>query len=134
MRWALLIGAVLLVVVGVVLIAGAMLPQGHLASRTRRFSRPLPEIYAAVEKLAGENDDVPIEVVERMEPTKLVTRVKPGQPFGGTWTYEIASDGTLTITERGEVYNPAFRFLSRYVFGHTATLDAFLERLSARLA
>jgi hypothetical protein len=129
-----LIGAALLALIVVVVVLGTMLPRGHVASRSRKFSRPTPEIYAAVERLTTESKDVPFEVVERQEPTKLVTRVKPGESFGGTWTYEIASDGTLTITERGEVYNPVFRFLSRYVFGHTATIDAFLERLSARLA
>ncbi len=25
---------------------------------------------------------------------------------------------SLRVTERGEVYNPGFRFLSRFVFGH----------------
>ena len=33
------------------------------------------------------------------------------------------------ITENGEVYNPLFRFMSRFVFGHTATIDKYLEDL-----
>ena len=40
----------------------------------------------------------------------------------------------LTITERGEVYNPVFRFMSRFVFGHTASLDRFAESLRAHLS
>jgi hypothetical protein len=54
----------------------------------------------------------------------------------GTWTFEFVpeGDGTrLTITERGEVYNPIFRFMSRFVFGHTATMDAFVENLGKRI-
>ena len=35
----------------------------------------------------------------------------------------------LTITEDGEVYNPFFRFMSRFVFGQTATLDEFVRNL-----
>jgi hypothetical protein len=54
----------------------------------------------------------------------------------GTWTFEFVPDGggtRLTITERGEVYNPNFRFMSRFVFGHTATMDAFFESLGKRV-
>jgi hypothetical protein len=74
---------------------------------------------------------------ERMErPSVLVSRIAdPSLPFGGTWTYRIepAPDGsTITITEDGEVYNPFFRFMSRFVFGHTATLDEFLKNLESR--
>jgi len=134
MKLAMLSGATLVALLVVLLIVGAMLPRDHLASRTRRFSRAPPEIYAAVEKLVAESKDVPLEIVERQAPARLVTRIEPGHPFGGTWTYEIAGDGTLTITERGEVYSPLFRFLSRFVFGQTATIDAFLDRLSQRLA
>jgi hypothetical protein len=32
----------------------------------------------------------------------------------------------LRITEDGEVYNPVFRFVSRFVMGHTATMDKYL--------
>ena len=76
---------------------------------------------------------------ERMErPSLLVSRIAdPSLPFGGTWTYRIQpapGGSTVTITEDGEVYNPFFRFMSRFVFGHTATLDEFLENLEARAA
>ena len=74
---------------------------------------------------------------ERMErPSLLMTRIAdPTLPFGGTWTYRIApaaGGSTVTITEDGEVYNPFFRFMSRFVFGHTATLDEFVANLEAR--
>lgn len=61
----------------------------------------------------------------------------PDQPFGGTWTYALVPAGTgtsLTITEDGEVYNPIFRFLSRFVFSQTGTLEASLAALQRRLA
>jgi uncharacterized protein YndB with AHSA1/START domain len=74
---------------------------------------------------------------EKMEPPSLlVARIAdPKLPFGGTWTYRIAPDprgSAVTITEDGEVYNPFFRFMSRFVFGHTATLDEFVKNLEAR--
>ena len=77
-------------------------------------------------------EQVPIEVVEWSPPQRLVTRLGPGMAFGGTWTFELAptAGGTrLRITEHGEVYNPLFRFLSRFVFGHTASMRDYLKGL-----
>ena len=81
-------------------------------------------------------DKIPLRF-ERMErPSTLVARIAdPSLPFGGTWTYRIAPDGggsIVSITEDGEVYNPIFRFMSRFVFGHAATLDEFARNLEAR--
>ena len=79
----------------------------------------------------GSNGDIAFESVERDPPRRLVTRIADRSlPFGGTWTYELtpAGSGTrLRITEHGEVFNPVFRFMSRFVFGHTATIDRFLK-------
>ena len=76
--------------------------------------------------------------IERSEPPRLlVTRIEPGLPFGGTWTYELAPDAggsVLTITERGEVYNPIFRFMSRFIFGHDSTLAGYMAALHTRLS
>jgi len=75
---------------------------------------------------------------ERMErPSLLVGRIDTDElPFSGAWTYRITPAGTgasdLTITEDGAVRNPIFRFMSRFVFGHYATMDAFLKNLAAR--
>lgn len=40
---------------------------------------------------------------------------------------------TLTITERGWVRNPLFRFVSQIVIGHNTTIDAYLSALGDRL-
>lgn len=74
---------------------------------------------------------------ERMDrPSRLVSRIDGSDlPFGGSWTYQIApaSGGSdLTITENGEVANVLFRFMSRFVFGHHATMDGFIKHLQAR--
>ncbi|MEP7273773.1 MAG: SRPBCC domain-containing protein [Acidobacteriota bacterium] len=80
---------------------------------------------------------ITFEVVESVPPQKLVTRIAdPNLPFGGTWTYEIrpsAEGSSLTITENGEVYNPIFRFVSRFIMGHTATMNDYLEALKLSL-
>jgi len=76
--------------------------------------------------------------VERAEaPRLLIVRIADVTlPFGGTWTYEVAqvSDGsTLTITEDGEIYNPIFRVMSRFVFGYDSTMAAYLAAAEKRL-
>lgn len=40
---------------------------------------------------------------------------------------------TVTITENGEVSNILFRFMSRYIFGHTASIDTYLKALANHL-
>jgi hypothetical protein len=52
--------------------------------------------------------------------------------YSGKWTYVFTPEGSNTrvsITEDGVVSNVIFRFLSRYAFGYTATLDAYLKSL-----
>ena len=76
--------------------------------------------------------------VERLEPPRLlVGRIAdPGLPFGGTWTYEImpAPGGSLLrITEDGEVYNPIFRFMARFIFGYEGTIRSYMTSLQNRL-
>lgn len=75
------------------------------------------------------------EIVEAAPPARFVSRIAdPEQPFGGTWTFELAPEGAgtrVTITERGEVYHPVFRFLSRFVFSQTSTIESCLAALSA---
>lgn len=68
---------------------------------------------------------------------RLVTRIADRSlPFGGKWTYDLLPAGnstTLRITEDGEVYNPIYRFASRFIIGHTATMDQYLSDLGKRI-
>jgi hypothetical protein len=70
-------------------------------------------------------------------PARLVGRIDDrSQGFGGRWIYELTPRGertVLRITEEGEVYNPLFRFLSRYVFGHYRTLEQYARDLGRQL-
>lgn len=80
--------------------------------------------------------EIPLRVEESMPPRKLVTRIAdPNLPFGGTWTFEIEpvqGGATVRITETGEVRPALFRFMARYVFGHTATMEAYLKFLGEK--
>ncbi len=81
--------------------------------------------------------DTPFAVVSRTAPSRQVARVEDeGLPFGGTWTWELASAGSgtrLTITEDGFVRSPFFRVMSRLFFPPTATMDGYLRALSTEL-
>lgn len=80
--------------------------------------------------------DVLFEVVEITPPGRRVTKIADeSQGFGGTWTYVVEPvDGgsRVTVTERGRVMNPVFRFMSKYLFGHERTMNTFLTELGRK--
>lgn len=82
----------------------------------------------------GKNDTVNYELIEDLPAERMVTRIRDTDlGYSGQWTYRFYSEtgGTrLVITEDGEVSNVIFRFLSRHVFGHTATIDSYLTSLA----
>lgn len=163
LRAALIVLAILGGIALLVVAVGYALPVGHVASREATFAQAPDRIFAVltdvesypkwradvkgVEVLSpgppkrwrerGGNGDITFELVEAQPTTRLVSRIADADlPFGGMWTYELAPEprGTrVTITERGEVYNPLFRFMSRFVFGHTATMERFLADLKKHL-
>jgi hypothetical protein len=70
-------------------------------------------------------------------PRRLIARIADtGLSFGGSWEYRVepvsARETKVTIIERGSVYNPIFRFVSRFLMGHTATIDAYLRALGRK--
>lgn len=162
-RAALMVLGVLVAIVAIVTTIGYTLPRAHTASREAAFADPPDHVFAVlqdverystwrsdverVEVLArtpaprwrehGSNGTITFEIQEARSPSRMITRIADTTlPFGGSWTYALSPDATgmkLTITENGEVYNPVFRFMSRFVFGHTATLDRFLSDLRVRI-
>ena len=135
MRWVLWIAGFLGVMIALVAIVGTRLPVTHTASRTARIGVPPPALYPMIVELAR-TSEVPVRFEREEPPSLLIARIADAKlPFGGTWTYRIApaaSGSDLTITEDGEVYNPFFRFMSRFVLGHHATMDQFIKKLEAR--
>ncbi|HEX8749088.1 MAG TPA: SRPBCC family protein [Pyrinomonadaceae bacterium] len=78
-----------------------------------------------------------METAEAVPPNRLVRIIADeGGPFSGHWEYEVKANNTggssLTITERGEVPNPFFRFVSRFVIGHTFFMEKFQKDLAAK--
>ncbi|HXA84578.1 MAG TPA: SRPBCC family protein [Candidatus Dormibacteraeota bacterium] len=162
MKW-LLIAAVSLTGLLILIVAiGALLPKKHTVSRNLSLHHPAATVWSLISgpptwrpdvtgyqelpqhqghRVWRETDkrgqSITYEAIESIPPSRLVTQITDRTlPFGGTWVYEIVPDAdscTLTITENGEVYNPLFRFVSRFIMGQTASLDAYLKALNAKL-
>ena len=164
MRIVLWIVIALVLVVVLIAVIGSPLPKAHQASRSARFAVPPQTLYAVItdvdrfpewrkdvkriERLPdrdgrpawiehGSNGAIPLRMERAEAPSLVVGRIGEGLAFGGTWTYRIkpVPEGSeLTITEDGEIYNPIFRFLARFVFGYEATMTSYLTALQARVA
>jgi len=74
------------------------------------------------------------ELIEDVPGQRMATRIRDTDlGYAGQWTYTLAAEnqGTrITIREDGEVSNVIFRFMSRYVFGQTSTIDSYLTSLA----
>ena len=135
MKWILLGIAALGAVVALVAVIGATLPRHHIASRSLAVRRSPEEIWPVIMQ-ATASSGVPVDVIQSDPPRRQVTRVKDTEKmFGGTWTITVTptvTGSTLTITEDGWVGNPIFRFVSRYVMGHHATMDGMLKEVAKK--
>jgi hypothetical protein len=162
MKWVLIVTLVIATPILIVVSIGALLPREHVASRTVALRQSPEVVWAQItgsptwrpeirsyEELPARNGHrvwretdrhnqvITYEAVEALAPQRLVVRIADAKlPFGGTWTYMIAPQGSgssLTITENGEVYNPVFRFVSRFVIGNSATINSYINALQASL-
>ena len=141
MKWIMFFVLGLAAIIAAIAAVGAMLPRAHKASRTLRLHRAPAEVWPVVTQTA-QRSSVPIDVLESNPPHRLVTRVRETERnFGGTWTITIVpvvapspgsaqAASTVTITEDGWVANPIFRFMSRLVIGHHATMDGLLKQVA----
>jgi hypothetical protein len=127
------VAGIAIAVVGVAAAVGAAQPVAHVASRTETFALSPDELWDLALAAFRRTNDGSYAIVRQERPRRLVTAIVDKKlPYGGGWTYEFAPAAggtTLTVVERGEVYNPVFRFVSRYVIGHTRTLDAYFADL-----
>ena len=129
-------GGLVVLVAGIAAI-GSMLPRNHKASRTCGSSDPRPKVWPVIIQ-ATEASDVPVDVLESHPPHRLVTRVTEKEKnFGGTWTIAIAPtpSGARRHHHRRRLgREPVFRFVSRFVIGHHATMDALLKQVAKTLS
>lgn len=125
LRRVLLFGVIfLLVAIAGITVAGALMPEQHVASRWVEVQQPPLEVWAKITDFAGaaawrsdvervesgvdasgretwiefdaSGESIPYATVEQSAPHKLVREIAdPELPFGGTWTFD------LQPTERG---------------------------------
>ncbi|HEX7774804.1 MAG TPA: SRPBCC family protein [Pyrinomonadaceae bacterium] len=146
-----------LILVGVMALIGSMLPKAHVVSRSILLHRSPQDVYAVVRDLGsapkwradvkrieiespqyfreeGKHGTTNYELVEDVPAQRMVTRIRDTDlGYSGQWTYSFTplSAGTrVTIREDGEVSNVLFRFMSRFVFGQTSTIDSYLTSLA----
>jgi polyketide cyclase/dehydrase/lipid transport protein len=151
-----IVGGVL-VLVGVMALVGSRLPKAHIAARSILLRRSPQDVYAVVRDFGaapkwradvkrievetpvyfreeGKHGTVNYELVEDVPAQRMVTRIRDTDlGYSGQWTYSFTPEngGTrVTIREDGEVSNVVFRFMSRYIFGQTSTIDAYLTSLA----
>ena len=162
MKLLLVVAGTLVALIVLVVIVGMLLPKTHTASRSAVFKATPERLFALIDgpqtwrsnvrkyepvstpdgsrqwrETDSRGQTITYEAVERRPPTLLKTRmVAANLPYSGTWTLNLQPlDGStaLRITEQGEVYNPLFRFVSRFVIGQTHTMETYLRDLGTAI-
>lgn len=148
MKLALFILLGLVVLVGVLYLAGMMISREHEASASAVINKPAQELYALIDNVveypswrtgttAARKLDGPAgvdrfeevtgfgpiqyDVILREAPARRVTRIVDGGGFGGTWTFDLlqqAGGTRVTITERGYINSPIFRLMGKWILGY----------------
>ena len=154
-----LVGAVIFAIV-LVVGTGYLLPKHHVATRAAVYRATPDQLYAYIagpqnwrpEVLHSELDNGPngqrilrestrdgnemVYEISACDFPKSLTRRIIGKnlPFDGSWTYTLqpsSSGTTVRITEDANIYNPVFRFMSRFILGYTGTMEKYLRALGS---
>jgi len=160
MKILLVILGSLIAVVILIVAVGALLPKHHVATRTATYRATPEQLFQYIAGPQDWRPDVLHSQLDNgpggrrflrestrdgnhmtyefaaVDPPHSLTRTIVGRnlPFDGSWTYTLSSTPagtTVCITEDANVYNPLFRFMSRFVLGYTSTMDKYLQSLGA---
>ncbi|PJZ69168.1 polyketide cyclase/dehydrase and lipid transport [Leptospira perolatii] len=162
MFWLLVTSITFLGAMLVMLVIGMVLPESHEAEAEKEVEASIEQVYAelrnpeeyprwksGVRSVLKESDTVWLEkdshgnhvrymIAEESRPNRIVIRIlTEGLPYQGEWEYELQKLGPrktrIRLKEKGRVKNPIFRFLSKFFFGHSATIHHNLKELAGRL-
>jgi hypothetical protein len=135
LKWCAIAVGVVAGVIAVMYAVGMALPVKHQVAKSESFALSAPALWDQAVMTFHRTNDGSYAIIDSTPPSRFVTGIiRKDLPFGGTWTYEFVPQGkgtTLTITERGEVYNPFFRFVSRFIVGQEGSIDGYLAALRA---
>ena len=83
-----------------------------------------------------DGNKVALITTESQPPTRMVRELTDLEgPFSGRWEIDIKpmpAGSNVTVTEIGKVTNPFFRFVSKYVIGHTTFMERYLTGLAGK--
>ena len=162
MKWVYLAGGAVILAAAIVALIGAMLPRAHHATRQARYRQKPEAIYFTLAgpvdwrsdiKASGNLPDrdgrkqwweqdshghkITYELVEDKMPSRRVTRIAEKKPavrrnvdhryFAGGGRQHRAGNG------RRRNLQSIFRFMARFFFGYTATIEGFLRDLASGL-
>jgi hypothetical protein len=160
MKWLLYIAAAIVVLILLVALIGLALPKAHRATRMARFAQSPEAVFALIS--GPQDWRPGIKKWEQLAPdggrpmwrqesgwgsiTFAQTACDPPRlyqlqiadknlPFSGTWTWQIAATETgcsCRITEEGEIDSPIFRFMSRFIFGQSRTINDYLNAIGKK--
>lgn len=143
-----------------IFLVGSLLPKSHTVSRSAAFKATSEQLFALIDgpqtwrsnvskyELLNSADgrrqwretdrhgkSILYEAVERHPPLLLRTEIATKNlQYAGTWTFKLQPREAMTlvtITEHGEVYNPVFRFVSKFIIGQKRTINTYLRDLGA---
>lgn len=158
MKIALMAGGCVAAVIIAVIVIGLLLPKRHVVTRRASYRATPEQLFRLISGEQGWRPDVlrcetstdadgrvlqrettrngetvTYELAKRVESVSIERRiVTQNLPYSGTWIFSLKPEGESTvvrITEDGEVYNPVFRFVSRFISGQTRTIDTYLQNL-----
>lgn len=160
MKWILLLVCILIVLIAMIYLIGSLMDVKHVATIERKLKMGSDETWIVLtnykeytswrngikeltidstnhwtEKNShGDNVSYQLEVVD--DKRTFITRIiNKDLAYGGYWEFSISplQDGCLVkITENGEVFNPIFRFMAKYFFGHETTLKNYMRDLEVK--
>jgi hypothetical protein len=152
MKLLLIIAGIIIGLILLVYLSGYLLPVKHTASYSFNVNGSPDQVWQRITDIAnypawrkdvksvvitGEsqwtedngNDKIPFKMTVNEPSNKLITEINSKNlPYGGHWVYELApseNGTTVTLTENGEVYNPLFRVVSRFIMGHDTGIKQY---------
>jgi hypothetical protein len=160
MKWIFISLGILIVFIAIIYLIGSLMDVKHVASIKREFKKiSADEILSVITNYKeyaswrsglkeltvdsvnhwteknSHGDKVSYRLEMGDEKGKLITRIlNKDLAYGGFWEFTSIDDGcSIKIVENGEVYNPLFRFMAKYIFGHETTLKNYMNDLEEKL-
>lgn len=156
MKWILIIIGIIICLILIIYLIGLLLPVKHTAIISEVIPANTKQVWdklTQIEKFPSwrkslnkveiinnsewieisKRNRIPMKITGQTLDNKLVYAINSKDlAFGGEWIYMLQPKGdstVLMITENGEVYNPIFRFISKFIIGHSATMRNYMSDL-----